>query len=87
MPRGTDGSTASSITKSIEHGADRTTKAIASGLASSVIGRVIPVRNSQLSGDEERELLRLRQIRKRGQMLTMGECDWLLELIERMRGI
>lgn len=85
MPRGTDGNTASSITKSTAGAVGPTMKAIASGPATTATGPAIPAHSSPLSEEDLWEVARLRQIRKRGQMLTMGECDWLLEICERWK--
>jgi hypothetical protein len=86
MPRGTDGSTANSITKCTEPAADRTTKATASGHASIVTEPGTPDPSFRFFNDEQaREFLRLQKVRKCGQMLTMTECDWLLDLYWRLK--
>lgn len=85
-PHGTAGITANCTTKCTGPEGAATSKAIASGRASTVTGPGTLARNSRLISEEDLwELTRLRQIRKRGQMLTMGECDWLLELCERWK--
>jgi len=85
MQFGTDGIMANSRTSSTKRTAGRTRSKTADGPATTVTGSDIPAHNSSLSDEEQLELLRLRTIRKRGQMLTMGECDWLLELYWRAK--
>jgi hypothetical protein len=85
MPRGTDGNTENSRTTPTEPKVEATPEVIVDGLATTATEPVTPARSSRLCGDQVLEVYRLQAIRKRGQMLTMGECDWLLDLIERMR--
>jgi hypothetical protein len=83
--RGTDGVTANSGTICIGAVADRTLSTIPSGRASTVTEQDTRVHNSLMLNDEEAlELLRLRTLRKRGMMLSMGECDWLITVLWRL---
>ena len=83
-PRGTDGNTVSYRMTCIDPEQAPTLQRIQSGRAKRVTGSDTPARNFRLSDEEQQEWFRLWRIRKRGQMLTMGECDWLLEMVGRM---
>jgi hypothetical protein len=63
----------------------RTRRRIASGPVSPATGSVTPAHNSLLNDAERLEWNRLRNIRRRGMMLSMAECDWLLDVMERMQ--
>jgi len=80
-----DGTTANSTTSCTEPAADPTKKTTSSGVASTVTGLGTLAHNSRLSDEELLEMNRLQVIRKRGQMLSMSECDWLLELYWRLK--
>jgi hypothetical protein len=84
MPRGTDGNTANYHTRFTEHMEGLTPQRTPAGRVTSAIARNTPARSSRLSDEERQELLRLRTIRKKGWMLSMTECDWLLEILERV---
>jgi hypothetical protein len=75
---------ANSTTKSTAARPGPTTSRIVSGVAMDATAPAILAHSSPLSAAEQQELFRLRTIRKRGQMLTMGECDWLVETLERL---
>ncbi len=83
--RGTDGSTANFHTNFTAHMEAVTPKRTASGRASTATVSATPARNSRkLDEKEKTEWFRLWRIRKRGMMLTMNECDWLIEVVGRM---
>jgi hypothetical protein len=84
MPRGTDGNTANSRTTPTEPKVEATQQLIVNGRALTATELDTLGHSSRLSDEDQWEVTRLRTIRKRGQMLTMGECDWLLDLAERM---
>src|SRR5579863_5518673 len=84
MPRGTDGNTANYHTRFTEHMEGPTRQLIQSGHVSTVIEKGTPARSSRLSDEEKQELLRLRMVRKKGWMLSMTECDWLLDVLRRI---
>ena len=83
--RGMDGSMANSGTKSTGRAGAPTRPRIPSGLASGITGLATLGRNLPLNDEERPEWNRLRTLRKRGMMLSMAECDWLLEVMERMQ--
>jgi len=55
------------------------------GPATTAIASAIRARSSRkLDEKEKSEWFRLWHLRQRGMMLTMTECDWLLEVLGRM---
>src|SRR5580704_14158350 len=76
--RGTDGNMANSRMTRTEQELARTQRRIASGHVSPATENATPGRNSPLNDAETLEWNRLRNIRRRGMMLSMAECDWLL---------
>lgn len=83
-PPSTDSERATSPTTPIERSAAATWPGTSSGLAETAINCATPAPSSLLSADERTRLLKMRGDRRRGWMLTMSECDFLLELTERM---
>ena len=54
------------------------------GRATTATADDTPARSFRLSEEEKTEWFRLWRIRKRGMMLTMNECDWLIAVVGRM---
>jgi hypothetical protein len=84
--RGMGGSTASYTTKFTGSTAVPTITRTAAGHATTAIGLDTLARSFHLSDAEKLELVRLQNIRRRGMMLSMSECDWLLNLYWRLKG-
>jgi hypothetical protein len=66
--------------------AARTMKTIASGVATTATELGTLAHSLHLSDEEKLEIVRLQTIRRRGMMLSMSECDWLLNLYWRLKG-
>jgi hypothetical protein len=84
LPHGPDGTTENSTTSSGDHTEAQTFPRIANGSAANITAPPPTEARNGITHYEEVRLARIRKERENKFMITMGDADFLLEVIERL---